>query len=292
MRTIKEAEKLTGITSQNIRYYERQKLLAPQRNSENSYREYSDEDISRLKMIRLFRSLDIPIGDIRRLFDGEVTLEDTIRLQVYRLETEKERLSDAIEFCGLIREEQLADMNVDAYLHEMEEREKAGSVFAQFLDDYSSVVRSEMIREFSFMPDDRCDTPGKFTEELLKFADQNNLHLTVTKESLSPRMFIDGVEYRAYRTSSRYGIVIHCEMLHPEDYIPEGMSEKKYRRYRILSIIALPLLIFIICNLWVYRSALLEYGWEGLAVALGITAVLFISDLGFIYYCYGKNFRG
>ena len=47
MRTIKEAEKLTGITSQNIRYYERQKLLSPQRNNENAYREYSEEDIKR-----------------------------------------------------------------------------------------------------------------------------------------------------------------------------------------------------------------------------------------------------
>ena len=132
--------------------------------------------------------------------------------------------------------------------------------------DYSAVVRSEAEREFSFMPDDRCDTPEKFTEELLKYARQNNLNLVITKESLSPRMLIDGIEYRAYRTSSRFGIVIHCEMLHPEDYIPDGMSEKKYRRYRLLSIIALPALIFIICSLGVFRWALLENGWAGLAV--------------------------
>ncbi len=144
--------------------------------------------------------------------------------------------------------------------------------------DYSAVVRSEAEREFSFMPDDRCDTPEKFTEELLKYARQNNLNLVITKESLSPWMLIDGIEYRAYRTSSRFGIVIHCEMLHPEDYIPDGMSEKKYRRYRLLSIIALP--------------ALMEYGWAGIAVSLGIAVILFASALGFSYYCYGKNFRG
>lgn len=43
------------------------------------------------------------------------------------------------------------------------------------LNDYSAVVRSEAEREFSFMPDDRCDTPEKFTEELLKYARQNDL---------------------------------------------------------------------------------------------------------------------
>lgn len=135
--------------------------------------------------------------------------------------------------------------------------------------DYSAVVRSEAEREFSFMPDDRCDTPEKFTEELLKYARQNNLNLVITKESLSPRMLIDGIEYRAYRTSSRFGIVIHCEMLHPEDYIPDGMSKKKYRRYRLLSIIALPALIFIICSLgsfaglcWSMDGRDLQYRWE------------------------------
>ena len=81
MKSIKEAEQITGITTQNIRYYEKQKLLTPKRNHGNSYREYSDEDINRLKMIRLFRSLDMPIGDIRRMFDGDVSLEDTIQLQ-------------------------------------------------------------------------------------------------------------------------------------------------------------------------------------------------------------------
>ena len=158
--------------------------------------------------------------------------------------------------------------------------------------DYSAVVRSEAEREFSFMPDDRCDTPEKFTEELLKYARQNDLNLVITKESLSPRMLIDGIEYRAYRTSSRYGIVIHCEMLHPEDYIPEGMSAKKYRRYRILSVVALPVLLFIICNLWLMRDVLLQYGWGGLALSLGLMIVLFAADLSFVYYSYGKNFKG
>ena len=234
----------------------------------------------------------MPIGDIRRLFDGEVTLEDTIQLQMRRLQTEREKLAAALEFCGLIKEDQLADMNVDAYLHEMEEREKNGSVFAQFLDDYAAVIRSEMEREFSFMPDDRCDKPEKFTEELLKYGEQNHLDIVITKESLSPRLLINGIEYRAYRTSSRYGIVIHCEMLHPEDYIPEGMSAKKYRRYRILSVVALPVLLFIICNLWLMREVLLQYGWGGLALSLGLMIVLFAADLSFVYYSYGKNFKG
>ena len=46
MLNIKEVEKLTNITKQNIRYYERQGLIFPKRNPENDYREYSEQDLS------------------------------------------------------------------------------------------------------------------------------------------------------------------------------------------------------------------------------------------------------
>ena len=43
--TIKEVEQLTGITRQNIRFYEREGLITPRRNPENQYREYSADDV-------------------------------------------------------------------------------------------------------------------------------------------------------------------------------------------------------------------------------------------------------
>ena len=46
MLNIKEVEKLTNITKQNIRYYERQGLIFPKRNPENDYREYSEREIA------------------------------------------------------------------------------------------------------------------------------------------------------------------------------------------------------------------------------------------------------
>ena len=140
----------------------------------------------------------MPIGDIRRMFDGDVSLEDTIQLQMRRLESEREKLAAALDFCSTIKETQLADLDVDTYLNEMNKREKSGSAFARFAEDYAAVVRSEMVRDFSFMPDDRCDKPEKFTEELLKYGEQNGLHMVILKESLSPRLLINGVEYWAY----------------------------------------------------------------------------------------------
>ena len=50
MKNIKEAEELTGISRQNIRYYEKMGLLNPKRDAGNGYRKYDEEDIGRLKL--------------------------------------------------------------------------------------------------------------------------------------------------------------------------------------------------------------------------------------------------
>lgn len=290
MKNIKEAEQLTGISSQNIRYYEKQGLLCPARNEENSYREYSDNDIERLKLIRLFRKLGMPIEELRRLLNGEIDLRSAIEMQEKRLESQRNELNNALDFCKKIHEAQLADFGVDRYLQQMEEDERSGSVFMQFINDYKEIVRSEAVREFSFMPDTRCDTPNEFEEALLKYAAENKARISFSRKGISPDFFMDGVEYHAYRTSGRYGIVVHCEMKHPEDYIPKGMSSKKYRLYRTLSVAALPLLLFLISNLYLFREP--DFGEPFTWLMILFIGVLFVSDLFFIYYCYGKNFRG
>ena len=289
-RTIKEAEELTKVTSQNIRYYEKQGLLAPKRDKENSYRLYSEEEISRLKLIRLFRKLGMPIGEIRRMFEGDISLEEAIGDQISRLQSQKEELTAALEFCGRIKENQLADVDPDLYLEEMEQEEKRGSVFMDFVNDYSRVVRSEAIREFSFMPDDRCDEPDTFERELLKYGKENGKTIIITKKSRSPHFMMDGKEYRAYRTSSRFGIVVHCELVHPEDYVPEGMSRRKYRLLRVISIAVLPLILFAASNLWIFKQ--MDFGSPLTWLALFVLAVVLLADLCFLYYSCGKNFRG
>ena len=64
---IKDVEKRTGITSYNIRFYEKENLLIPKRNPVNGYREYTEEDILLLNRIKMLRMLDIPVSDIRKI---------------------------------------------------------------------------------------------------------------------------------------------------------------------------------------------------------------------------------
>lgn len=96
---INELERLTGITKQNIRFYEKKGLLHPARNSENNYREYTQEDLTRLKAIKLLRKLDLPIEDIRRLLQDEAPLDQTLAQHLKLLQEKQQELSACINVC-------------------------------------------------------------------------------------------------------------------------------------------------------------------------------------------------
>lgn len=63
---IGQAAQLTGLTISNIRFYERKGLLEPERNDQSKYRNYSEQDIRRLKQIILYRKMNMPIEKIAR----------------------------------------------------------------------------------------------------------------------------------------------------------------------------------------------------------------------------------
>ena len=213
MVTIKEAALLTGITRQNIRYYEKMGLIYPSREKENQYRKYNKEDIRRLKLIYMFRKLDMPLEEIQQILDGRKDLQEALEQQKEQLRQKQQKLAAALSFCGEIQETELTDLNVDLYLQKMEAEEKQGNKLADILDDYKKVVESESIRTFSFSPDDFCTTPRQMTEQLFRYAQRNHLDLVITKEGLCPEFTIDGKEYHAYRICGRLGMVIRAELM-------------------------------------------------------------------------------
>ena len=70
--TIKDVEKLTGLTAKSIRYYESKHLITVARNKANSYRDYTEADVDRLRRIKLFRYLDFSVEEIEGLLDMDV----------------------------------------------------------------------------------------------------------------------------------------------------------------------------------------------------------------------------
>ena len=80
--TIKEVEKLTGLSRSNVRFYEKEKLIVPVRNERNGYRDYSNSDIENLKKIAYLRTLGISIEDIRSIISENVSLREVIQNKI------------------------------------------------------------------------------------------------------------------------------------------------------------------------------------------------------------------
>lgn len=79
--TIKEVEKQTGLSRSNVRFYEKEKLIAPSRNGNNGYRDYSDSDVENIKKIAYLRTLGISVEDIRNIISEKITLREVILKQ-------------------------------------------------------------------------------------------------------------------------------------------------------------------------------------------------------------------
>lgn len=271
MKSIKEAEALTGISRQNIRYYEKMGLLNPKRDAGNGYRKYDEEDIKRLKAILLFRKLDMPLEEIHKLLDHEIDLQQALDTQKAYLQKEQEKLEAALAFCDTIQEQDLAELDINRCLQEIEEQEKRGNTFADILQDYKAVAEMEKKRVFTFWPDDFCTTPRQMTDELCRYANENNLDLVITKEGMMPEFTLDGIEYRAVRMHGCYGMAIHAEMIHPENYIPQGMSEKRYSVFRMIVVAIVPLLCILAGTfLWALPDAIETGDVLGLILMLAL----------------------
>ena len=76
---IKEVESRTGLTAKAIRLYESKGLLKPARETENDYRDYTEEDVARLKTIAILRKLDVPVKTIKEWTDGKTELRDILQ---------------------------------------------------------------------------------------------------------------------------------------------------------------------------------------------------------------------
>lgn len=247
---IKEAEALTGITKQNIRFYEKKGLLSPHRNEENSYRDYSQEDVEILLQIKLLRKLDIPLEQIHRILQGD-DMNAIIQRQLDLLLIKQSDLDGTIKMCRFLLHSKKNPPNLKDALLKMEEIERKGGRFMAVLNDYKKVAKIEAKREFNFIPDTMTLTKEEFTNALYTYGRDNNLNLTVTKEGMYPKFEIDGLEYEARREFGRFGAIIVCKMTHPEllqeEYKEiEADHSKLYRRiYRIYIHTMLPAVLFL-----------------------------------------------
>lgn len=128
---IYQVEELVGITKKNIRFYEDEGLLNPDRNPENGYREYSLKDVRQLEKIKLLRKLDVPIEEIRLLQQKKKSFSEVMNNQIGALEQKQKDAQIMVELCHKIKDEilELNQLDANVYLEEMVKMETEGVKF-------------------------------------------------------------------------------------------------------------------------------------------------------------------
>lgn len=113
---IAEAERRTGLSRANIRFYEKEGLLTPTR-GENGYRDYTEDNVQTLRKIMLLRRLRLSVPDIRAIECGEKALPEAAEQQLGVLQSDIRESEQAYAMCRAICSDR-ADWNgldVDRY---------------------------------------------------------------------------------------------------------------------------------------------------------------------------------
>lgn len=127
MLTVHEVSRLTGVSIRTLHYYDKIGLLHPTQITKAGYRLYDDTNVERLQHILLFRKLQFPLKDIKKILDSEnFDRNQALDQQIMLLELQKEQLENLIEFARGIRKTGVRNLDftafdtkkIDAYVEE------------------------------------------------------------------------------------------------------------------------------------------------------------------------------
>lgn len=116
MRTVHEVSRLTGVSIRTLHYYDKIGLLHPAEKTRSGYRLYDDTDLERLQHILLFRELQFPLKDIKKILDSsEFDREKALEQQIDLLCLKKEHLENLIDLAREIKKTGGRPMDFSAF---------------------------------------------------------------------------------------------------------------------------------------------------------------------------------
>ena len=139
---IQEVETRTRLTRANIRFYEKEGLVTPER-QENGYRNYSQDDVEALLRIKLLRELGFSLQAVGQIQRGELDFQEMLSQRIRETEQEERRLQSIRAVCTTMQEEgvQYATLNAQTYLN-------------QYYRGLSSPPRQSYVLEADVVPPD------------------------------------------------------------------------------------------------------------------------------------------
>lgn len=95
--TVGAVATLTGVSVRTLHHYDHIGLVVPSVRTEAGYRGYTDADIERLHVVLVYRSVDMPLEEIRALLDGDGDVLDHLERQHRLLLDRADRLQHTIK---------------------------------------------------------------------------------------------------------------------------------------------------------------------------------------------------
>lgn len=147
--TIKEVEQYLEVPRATVRFYEKEGLISPDR-SGNGYRDYSPEDVERLRKIIVFRKLGMGLTDIEDVLDGAKPLSEAVAENIANLEKQIEELKGALFVCHRLQEEkeEMETFEVEKYWNVIAEEEKKGNRFLDIAKDMMHYEKSIILEYY------------------------------------------------------------------------------------------------------------------------------------------------
>ena len=116
MKTVTEVARITGVSVRTLHHYDAIGLLRPTAVTEAGYRLYDDNTLGRLQTILLFRQLQFPLKEIRKILDSpNFDPQEALAQQIELLELQKEHLEGLIAHARQIQKTGVIHMDFSVY---------------------------------------------------------------------------------------------------------------------------------------------------------------------------------
>ncbi len=116
MKTVKEVSRLTGVSVRTLHHYDAIGLLKPTQVTDAGYRLYDDSALQRLQNILLFRELQFPLKEIRKILDApEFDPVDALEQQIKLLQMKRQHLDKLITHARTIQKTGVMNMDFSPF---------------------------------------------------------------------------------------------------------------------------------------------------------------------------------
>ncbi len=141
MMTVNEMSKLTGVSIRTLQYYDNIGLLKASGRSDAGYRLYDDESLKTLQQILLYRELEFPLKEIRKIITSPDFDKDRALIQqIEILKMKRDHFDDLIGFAKAMKTKGVSKMGfevfdtkkIDEYARQAKEQWGGSSAYKEF----------------------------------------------------------------------------------------------------------------------------------------------------------------